>query len=211
MTFTFSDRLIVELDRGLRTLFAPAVASRPLPVASAESPTALSKAAIEVSGRLMRVNHSGEICAQALYQGQALFARNAEVRAVLLSAAAEERDHLAWCESRLDQLGASVSVLNPIWYAGSFALGMASGWAGDRWSLGFLVETERQVEHHLDGHLARIAPEDLESRAILSAMQADEIRHGQAGESHGAAELPAPVRATMKVVSQFMTRTSHWL
>ena len=210
MPLTLPDRLIVEFDRGFRTLFAPAMAARPLPEAT-ERRSPIRPESIEESGRLMRVNHTGEVCAQALYQGQALFARDVQVKEVLLSAAQEERDHLAWCESRLDQLGASVSVLNPVWYAGSFALGVASGLAGDRWSMAFLVETERQVEQHLAGHLSRIDEDDVESRAILGAMQADEIRHGQTGAAHGAAQLPVPLQVGMKMVSRLMTRTSYWV
>jgi 3-demethoxyubiquinol 3-hydroxylase len=198
MAISFADRLIVEFDRGLRTLLAPATAARP----------AEDRAE---SARLMRVNHTGEVCAQALYQGQALFSRSPAVHSALLKAAEEERDHLAWCEHRLDQLGASVSVLNPVWYAGSFTLGMMSGLAGDRWSMAFLVETERQVEHHLAGHLDRIAPEDHESRAIIEAMKEDEARHGQTGQSHEAAILPPPVQVAMKLVSRLMTRTSYWV
>lgn len=211
MSLSLADRLIVEFDRGLRTLFATAVPARPVPAAAEASEPALNGVERTESGRLMRVNHSGEICAQALYQGQALFARSAEVRAVLYAAAAEERDHLAWCEHRLDQLGATTSVLNPVWYAGSFTLGVVSGLAGDRWSMAFLVETERQVEQHLAGHLDRISPQDTSTRAILLQMQADEARHGQSGEQHGAAPMPAPVQAAMKLVSRVMTRTSYWV
>ena len=161
--------------------------------------------------RLMRVNHTGEVCAQALYQGQALVARAAGTQSVLLHAAAEERDHLAWCEARLTGLGGMTSRLNPVFYAGSFSLGVASGLLGDKWSMGFLVETERQVEAHLGEHLNRWPAADLESRAVLEAMQADEIRHGQAGENLGAIALPAPLRAAMRVFSRVMTGTTYWI
>ncbi len=161
--------------------------------------------------RLMRVNHCGEVCAQALYQGQALVANSVTTRELLRSAADEERDHLAWCEARLNSLGGKVSVLAPFFYAGSFGLGVASGLLGDRWSMGFLVETERQVEAHLHQHLTLISPQDQTSRAILEAMREDEIRHGQSGSEHGAAPLPAAVKATMKVFSGAMTRSTYWV
>jgi 3-demethoxyubiquinol 3-hydroxylase len=211
MPLSLPDRLIVEFDRGLRTLFAPATASRPVPLAEVAATESLPNDVRFESSRLMRVNHTGEVCAQALYQGQALFSRSLEIHSVLIKAADEERDHLAWCEHRLDQLGASTSVLNPAWYLGSFALGVFSGIAGDRWSMAFLVETERQVEQHLQGHLTLISPQDHESRAIIQAMQEDEVRHGQAGQAHGAASLPPPVRQAMKLVSKLMTRTSYWV
>lgn len=211
MRLSLPDRLIVEFDRGLRTLFAPAASSRPVPTATSTGKIRLNEAECTESARMMRVNHTGEVCAQALYQGQALFALSPQVRAVLMSAAAEERDHLAWCEHRLDQLGASTSVFNPAWYAGSFALGMISSLAGDRWSMAFLVETEHQVEQHLAGHLARISVNDTQSRVILEEMQADEARHGESGRAHGAATLPVPVKQMMRIVSRAMTRTSYWI
>jgi ubiquinone biosynthesis monooxygenase Coq7 len=163
-----------------------------------------------LSAGLMRVNHTGEICAQALYSGQALFARDPRVRGVLQSAAAEERDHLAWCRARLDELGSRPSLLDPLWYSGSFALGMASGIAGDRWSMGFLAETEVQVERHLEGHLARLPPDDEKSRAVVAQMREDERRHGAAGRDMGAAELPLPVRLAMRAASKVMTGTAYW-
>jgi len=160
---------------------------------------------------LMRVNHTGEICAQALYQGQALTARNIEARAALEQAAAEETDHLAWTAQRINELGGRASFLNPLWYAGSFAMGVASGLAGDRWSLGFLAETETQVERHLEGHLERLPIADESSRAVLEQMREDENRHGAAGRSMGAAELPLPVRLAMQAASRVMTRTAYWV
>jgi ubiquinone biosynthesis monooxygenase Coq7 len=210
VAMNFIDSLITEFDRGLRTVFAPATERRDLPVSAGGDAPMPSLEKVE-SGRLMRVNHTGEICAQALYQGQALVARDPEIRQVLLHAADEERDHLAWCERRLDALGASTSVLNPLWYAGSFTLGMVSGALGDKWSMAFLVETERQVERHLDGHLRRLPAADAASRAVLEAMREDEIRHGDSGERHGAASMPAPVKAGMRLVSKVMTRTAYWV
>ncbi len=161
--------------------------------------------------RLMRVNHAGEVSAQALYQGQALVARAPETRVLLEHAAREERDHLAWCESRLNELGGTTSRLNPLFYAGSFALGVASGVLGDKWSMGFLVETERQVEAHLSDHLGRLPENDSKSRLILEAMRQDELHHGQNGMEHGAAKLPAPIQSVMKMVSKLMTRSAYWV
>ena len=224
----FIDKLICEVDAGLRTTFAPAYADRPLPAdvekSSAQSATksleistlpstfsALDTVSREKSIRLMRVNHAGEVSAQALYQGQALVAKTPETRAVLEHAAREERDHLAWCESRLNELGGTRSRLNPLFYAGSFALGVASGVLGDKWSMGFLVETERQVEAHLSDHLGQLPEADGRSRRILEAMREDEIHHGQTGIAHGAASLPAPIQTVMKAVSTLMTRSSYWV
>lgn len=209
------DRIIGEIDTGLRVLFAPAHANRPLPVSSGAADSFVVAMPIHThssseAARLMRVNHTGEVCAQALYQGQALFARTPETRDVLLHAAREERDHLAWCEARLHSLGGTTSRLNPLFYAGAFSLGVASALMGDRWSLGFLVETERQVEAHLADHLNRLPPADLASRAILEAMRADEVRHGQTGLEHGGAPLPIPLPGAMRAFSKVMTATSYW-
>ena len=159
----------------------------------------------------MRVNHSGEVCAQALYQGQALTAREPSARRALEQAAAEETEHLAWTERRIAALGGSKSVLNPLFYAGSFVIGAASGLLGDKWNLGFLAETERQVAHHLEGHLQRLPAEDRKSRAILEQMRDDEARHATSASNHGGAELPEPVKAAMKVSSKVMTETAYWL
>jgi ubiquinone biosynthesis monooxygenase Coq7 len=153
----------------------------------------------------MRVNHTGEICAQALYQGQALTARNINARAALKCAAAEETDHLAWTAQRVEELGGRVSVLNPLFYAGSFALGAMAGFAGDKWNLGFLAETERQVESHLAGHLERLPAADAKSRAIVDKMMVDEARHAQTALDHGGAELPAPLKKAMQTASRVMT------
>jgi len=159
----------------------------------------------------MRVNHAGEIAAQALYHGQAMVARTAATRDLLLKAASEETDHLAWCETRLKELDSRPSLLNPLWYAGSFAIGAVAALLGDRASLGFVVETERQVEGHLDEHLVRLPPEDLRSKAILETMRNDEIAHGLTAKNAGGAELPAPVRMLMRGTAQFMTSTAYWI
>ena len=158
----------------------------------------------------MRVNHAGEVAAQALYHGQALVAREPEVREFLLQAAGEEGDHLQWCERRLNELGARPSVFNPLWYAGAALIGAVAGLIGDRVSLGFVAETERQVEGHLDRHLARLPPADESSRAILEAMMADEIRHADNARARGGVELPRPLGALMGVTAQLMTRTAYW-
>ena len=157
----------------------------------------------------MRVNHVGEVCAQALYQAQALTARTPELRAQMNAAAREETDHLAWTEQRLRELGDRTSLLNPLWYAGAFALGLAAGRAGDAWSLGFVVETERQVEEHLAGHLTRLPAGDGPSRAIVAQMKGDEARHAIAAQQAGAAELPAPLRWAMRAAAKVMTTTAH--
>jgi ubiquinone biosynthesis monooxygenase Coq7 len=159
----------------------------------------------------MRVNHAGEVAAQALYRGQALTARNAEAATAMSQAAAEEIDHLAWCEQRITELGGRVSVLNPVWYAGSFFIGSLAGALGDRTSLGFLSETERQVESHLQDHLERLPAADAHSRAIVEQMQHDEIAHGAKAETLGAAALPRWVKAAMRLTSRLMTRGSYWL
>jgi len=159
----------------------------------------------------MRVNHSGEVAAQALYQGQALTARLENVREAMERAAVEEIDHLKWCQERLQELGSHTSVLNPLWYAGSFAIGALAGIAGDRWSLGFVAETEKQVVDHLQGHLERLPLEDERSRAILEQMKQDEQHHGQAAADAGGARLPAPFRHLMTLTSRVMTRTAYWI
>jgi ubiquinone biosynthesis monooxygenase Coq7 len=200
------DQLLGAADEALRTLSGAASPARPSP--GRGQPEGGDGA---VSAGLMRVNHSGEICAQALYSGQALFARDPKVRAALQAAAAEERDHLAWCRGRLRELGARPSVMDPLWYAGSFALGLVSGVAGDRWSMGFLAETEAQVERHLEGHLDRLPPEDERSRRIVWQMREDEARHGAAGRALGAADLPLPVKAAMRLASRVMTRTAFYV
>ena len=159
----------------------------------------------------MRVNHSGEVAAQALYQGQAFTARLEDVREQMQEAAAEEIDHLAWCEDRLSELGAQPSILNPVWYAGSFAIGALAGLAGDRWSLGFVEETEKQVVEHLQEHLNKLPENDVRTRSIIEQMQVDEAEHGDIAKQAGAAELPAPIKAIMKLSSKIMTKSSFWI
>jgi ubiquinone biosynthesis monooxygenase Coq7 len=203
------DSLLIAADEALRALSGAATAARPSPGAAAEGPAAPEDR--ERSARLMRVNHTGEVCAQALYSGQALVARDPSVRSALQTAASEERDHLAWCRDRLGQLSSRASVLDPLWYAGSFAWGVASGLAGDRWSLGFLAETEDQVERHLEGHLDRLPADDRASRAIVLQMREDEARHGAMGRALGARELPAPVKAAMRAAARAMTGTAYWV
>ncbi len=204
------DRLITAFDNGLRTLLAPAHSARAVP-GNAVNEAEMTAPERDLAAALMRVNHTGEICAQALYQGQALTARNVEARAALEQAAAEEADHLAWTAQRIDELGGRASFLNPLWYAGSFALGAAAGLLGDKWNLGFLAETERQVEGHLAGHLDRLPSQDEKSRAIVNEMKVDEARHARTAVEHGAAELPEPVKLAMKLGSRIMTRTAYWI
>jgi ubiquinone biosynthesis monooxygenase Coq7 len=204
------DRIIVSFDRGLRTLFAPAVSGRAVPGNDLPE-SEMEVRAREHAAALMRVNHTGEVCAQALYQGQALTARSSQAQAALERAAQEETEHLAWTEKRINELGGRKSLLNPVWYAGSFAFGAAAGLLGDRWNLGFLAETERQVVDHLEGHLRRLPAEDQKSRAIIDAMCLDESRHATAAFDHGATELPAPARALMRLASRLMTRTAYWI
>ena len=204
------DNVILNFDRALRTLFAPAVSRRPHPDAGLPE-AALTEAERRHVAGLMRVNHSGEVCAQALYQGQSLTARNPDIAQALTQAAEEETEHLAWCERRLQELGSHKSLLNPLWYTGSFALGLVAGVLGDRWNLGFLAETERQVEGHLDGHLQRLPAQDAKSRAIVEQMKADEIRHAETAIAHGAAELPLMVKLAMKLTAKVMTHTAYWV
>lgn len=207
---TALDRLIAGFDHALRTVAAKPVAARANPAAGMARATLDDAARLE-AGRLMRVNHAGEIAAQALYMGQALVARDAATRTALERAAAEEGDHLAWCAERLRELDAPPSALSPLWYAGSFAIGAIAGLAGDRWSLGFVIETERQVEQHLDSHLDRLPEADRASRAVLEQMKADEVRHGAAARAAGGTDLPAPVQRAMRGASRLMTRTAYWI
>ena len=202
------DRLIIGFDRALRTLCGPAVSLRPVPGENVPTPE-LSAAEKHHAAALMRVNHSGEVCAQALYQGQALTACEDAARKTLERAAAEETEHLAWTAQRIDELGGRVSVLNPFFYAGSFAIGALSGLLGDKWNMGFLVETERQVEGHLDGHLEQLPVQDEKSRAIVAQMKEDEARHANTMLAHGAAELPEPVKLAMRISSRLMTISTY--
>ena len=202
------DRVIVEFDKGLRTLFAPAQTIRPMP--GRELPEAdLNAAQKSLSAALMRVNHSGEICAQALYQGQALTARDPSIQQALEQAAWEETEHLAWCEQRIRDLGSHKSFLTPLWYTGSLAIGALAGTLGDKWNLGFLAETERQVSRHLEGHLARLPAADEKSRAVVAQMKQDEEKHATTALQHGGAPLPAPVRAAMRLSSKVMTKAAY--
>jgi ubiquinone biosynthesis monooxygenase Coq7 len=204
------DTLILALDAALRTLWAPARAQRPCPV-PAEPPGPLSAPQRREAAALMRVNHVGEVCAQALYQAQALATRSPAMRRQFEAAAQEEADHLAWTRQRLDELQARPSLLNPLWYAGAFGLGLLAGRWGDRVSLGFVVETERQVEAHLDGHLTRLPPEDTASRAIVTQMMSDERAHAAEALAAGAVPLPAPVQGLMRAAAKVMTTTAHHL
>jgi len=203
------DSVIAALDRGLRAVFAPARPSRPVPGEPAASP--LPDPQRRASAALMRVNHAGELAAQALYHGQAFVARAPATRDMLMAAARSESDHLGWCAARLTELGARPSRLNPLWYAASFAIGAAAALVGDRASLGFVAETERQVEGHLDDHLERLPASDTRSRAILAAMRSEEIAHGAAAAAAGGARLPAPVCALMRHAARVMTATAHWV
>jgi ubiquinone biosynthesis monooxygenase Coq7 len=208
-TYHFLDRLIGGIDRTIKTLTVPPKAS-PAPV-SHGSDAPLTPAERAESARLMRVNHAGEVAAQALYQGQALTARSETIRTALQQSADEEHAHLAWCEERIRELGGTVSFLNPVWYFGSFAIGALAGVFGDSVSLGFVAETEAQVESHLTGHLGRMSVHDLKSRAILEQMKQDEIRHGAKAIGLGGRPLPGPVAAAMRATSKLMTRGSYWL
>lgn len=202
------DPFIAAADRALRAIAAPAHASRPYP---GQSPPTLDDSQRRESAALMRVNHAGEVAAQALYHGQALAARSAGTRALLLKAADEESDHLGWCEQRLRELGSRPSVFNPLWYAGSFAIGALAATFGDGASLGFVAETERQVEGHLDEHLRRLPSADTSSRAVVDAMRKDEIAHADTARAAGAVELPSIVRGLMRGTAKVMTGTAYWI
>jgi len=204
------DKFIIGFDHALRTLLTPAQTLRPVP--GTELPESeLNDWERREATALMRVNHVGEICAQALYQGQAMTAHNPDVQDTLAQAAREETEHLAWTERRIAELSGRKSVLNPLWYGGSFAIGALAGMLGDKWNLGFLAETERQVEAHLAGHLKRLPHNDGKSRAIVAQMQIDEAGHATTAMAHGGTELPAPVKLMMKVGSSVMTRTAYWV
>jgi ubiquinone biosynthesis monooxygenase Coq7 len=209
--FSPVDQVLINADHALRTLFGrPHTTERPNPAENIMEADLSDEQRRHVA-RLMRINHTGEVCAQALYQGQALTAKLPDTRKRMERAAKEENDHLAWCASRLDDLGDRKSLLNPLWYAGSFAMGAAAGLAGDKWSLGFVVETERQVEDHLDEHLEQIPIEDEKTRTILEQMKADEVHHAQIAHAAGGAELPGPIRLAMRLTSKVMTKTVYWV
>ena len=205
---SLADRLIQEFDRGLRTVAAANVAARPYPATGADE-SVTDPAERRHAAALMRVNHAGEIAAQALYHGQALTARNPVVREALLDAARDETDHLAWCEQRVRDLDSRTSLLAPLWYAGSFAIGAITGLAGDRTSLGFVAETEKQVVEHLDSHLDDLPEADERSRLIVEQMKNDEDRHGSEARSAGGWDLPGPIRMLMQRTARIMTRTAY--
>jgi ubiquinone biosynthesis monooxygenase Coq7 len=204
------DSLIVEFDKGLRTLFSQAHSVRAHPDAGVAE-VELSDNEKNTAAALMRVNHCGEICAQALYQGQALTARDPQVQRKLGEAAQEETEHLAWTARRVHELGGHVSVLNPLWYTSSLAIGAVAGLLGDKWNLGFLAETERQVGAHLQSHLHKLPEKDARSRAVVQQMYMDETQHAEMAVELGAAELPLPVRLAMQLSGKVMTRTAYWV
>ena len=219
------DAVIVEFDRGLRTLFGvlPATRERPRPVAKTSDgdttqgdacdaqPVELAAIERRHSAALMRVNHAGEVCAQALYQGQALASSDAFLKSSLKRAADEEADHLAWSADRIRELGGRTSALNPLWYAGSLLIGFAAGKAGNAWSLGFLAETEQQVSIHLQGHLSRVSEKDADTRAIIAAMRDEEAAHRRHALDLGGRELPGCAKRAMSVVAGVMTSTAYWV
>ena len=218
MELSFVDRWLCGAEVALRTLSGGSRAERPTPSPAAAAgstpnpaPPDLDADEKRLSGALMRVNHVGEVCAQALYQAQAIATSNPDLKQQMARAAREEIDHLAWTEERLAQLGDRPSLLNPLWYGGAFLIGLAAGRLGDRVSLGFVVETERQVEHHLESHLARLPAGDLASRAIVDQMRIDEAEHAVAARLAGGIELPAPVRGAMRLAARVMTGTAHYL
>lgn len=204
------DNLIVGLDKVVRVLAGVASASRPNPAAKVMD-AALDDAERRHSAGLMRVNHVGEVCAQALYESQGRFARNDALKAQFIQAGREEEDHLAWTAQRLQELGSRTSILNPLWYAGAYAIGAVAAHVGDAQSLGFVVETERQVEVHLASHLNRLPAHDEKSRAIVEQMRLDEMAHGESAQALGAAPAPAPVRTAMRAMAKVMTATAYYI
>lgn len=204
------DRLIIEFDKGLRTLFAKAQTARPYPDAGVHE-AEMSEAEKKHAAALMRINHTGEICAQALYQGQALTAHDPAVQEKLQQASWEETEHLAWTSKRVHELGSHLSLLNPLWYTGSLALGAFAGMLGDKWNLGFLAETEHQVGGHLQSHLASLPTQDEKSRAIVLQMYVDETNHSEMAKQMGGMELPEPIKMAMRLSSKLMTKTVYWV
>lgn len=204
------DQLINTFDKGLRTIFAVSTAARQRPDANIDEPV-LNEDSKQHAAALMRVNHVGEVCAQALYSGQALTSRNPQVVSALQHAAAEETDHLAWCEARINELGGRKSLLNPFWYMGSFTLGAVAGALGDKWNLGFLAETEKQVASHLQNHLNELDETDLKTRTIVEQMQQEEAAHAAEASQLGGSELPAPVKLGMQLASKMMTTTAYYI
>jgi len=202
--YTLADTLIGHVDKALNNIFCPQQAQRAYPAANATDDT-LNHVEKKQAAGLMRVNHAGEMAAQALYHGQSLLARDASLKDKLQGASMEEADHLNWCRTRLDELGEKPSVFDPLWYAGSFVIGVTAGAVGDRWNLGFLAETEHQVVRHLDGHLQALPQADTRSRAIVEQMKEDELGHAHLAEDLGAAPLPKPIKAAMQLTSKVMT------
>jgi ubiquinone biosynthesis monooxygenase Coq7 len=211
MTDSLADRLIEEFDRGLRTLTKKSRHAQRDNPALHVAETELSENDIQTAGRLMRVNHAGEIAAQGLYHGQALTAQKQETLDRMQISAAEEEDHLAWCEQRLHELNTSRSLISPFWYWGSYAMGATAGVFGDKWSLGFVAETEKQVEQHLENHLNRLPENDIKSRAIIEVMKDDERHHGEEAKKLGGVDLPTPIQQGMKLVSKVMTVGAYWV
>lgn len=205
-----TDRFIIEFDKALRTVFATAPTTREVPGQDIPE-VPLSPDEKTLAGALMRINHVGEVCAQALYQGQALTSFDPGIRQSLEKAAHEETEHLAWTERRIGELGSRKSLLNPLWYFGALSMGILAGKLGDAWNLGFLAETERQVEAHLDHHLDKLPSNDLKSRAIVQQMRLDEISHAETAVALGARDIPVSVKAAMKLVSSVMTRTAYYI
>jgi ubiquinone biosynthesis monooxygenase Coq7 len=203
------DGFIIEFDRALRSIVGATPMRRPVPESSVIDESELTTEEKKHAAGLMRVNHVGEVCAQALYQSQKLHAKSDDLKNKLEHAAIEEEDHLAWCERRLEELNSRPSLLNPVWYAGSFVLGSIAGLAGDKISLGFVAETEKQVEHHLDDHLKELPSNDHRSRAIVAQMRADEIAHGQMAMQEGGIELPSVIQKVMKTMAKAMTVTAY--
>ena len=205
------DKLFINLDTALRTVAGkPVVTERPNPAKGIEE-APLSASERELAGRLMRINHAGEVSAQGLYQGQALTAKLPEVRSKMERAALEENDHLEWCERRCKEMGTHVSLFNPAWYAGSVAIGALAGLIGDKWSLGFVVETEHQVCKHLDEHIEQLPEHDQKTRAILKQMWDDEARHADMAQAAGGANVPAPIKGIMQLTSKVMTKSAYWI
>jgi ubiquinone biosynthesis monooxygenase Coq7 len=210
-TYSTADKFIMGVDQALVTVFGkPRTTGRDYPAENMSDEGVSGQDKLEAA-RLMRVNHVGEVCAQALYQAQAMTARNATTREKMQQSSAEENDHLDWCEQRLDELGGRTSLLNPLWYAGSFAIGTAAGLAGERWNLGFVAETEKQVVRHLEDHLQRLSAGDLRSRAIVEQMKIDEGEHATAAIDAGGSLLPPPIQQGMQAMSKVMTRIAYWI
>ena len=209
--YSFLDSVLISIDNGIRTVYGQQPVTERADPAVSCSEAELSTEGKRLAARLMRINHAGEVAAQALYEGQALTARLPDVRDKMERAALEENDHLDWCARRTHQLGEHTSLLNPLWYAGSLAIGALAGLAGDKWSLGFVAETEHQVVRHLEEHLQRLPSEDKKSRAILEQMKDDEAHHATTALEAGAAELPEWIKKLMALTSKVMTRTAFWI